>query len=210
MSQLNLTNDQRSVLNDVLEANQMITEFNSGSEPEDGDLTWVASAIGRGLRLVKHLDIQSQTLETIEILNQSKNQFLANLDWCDTLLLETNFQESIDEFEALLVNQETTSLELMTFMIELDRLVCALELTSEVDEISRLQQEALIQDIRILTEVHLDGSLKLASKAEKFISNQGVTGQWKTVWENFTTAEEKLERVLAVEKGYYSYCFLEK
>jgi hypothetical protein len=201
---IDLTEDQKLVLNDCHEAHIMIEKLKS-TEPDDGDITWIAASIGRGLRLVEHLNNQSELATTwllattIDLLKQAHQEFLQHVDWHDTLILETNFQDAMDEFEGLLANPDTSSLELMSMMIDLDRLVCALGIVHDVDEICQQQQYTLIRGIQILTEVYLDSSMKLASSAKNFIVNQGVKGDWGKVWENFIHAELKVN---ALEKVF--------
>jgi predicted ATPase len=198
MSQLNqntnLTSDQRLVIEDVLKADQMIRDIKAGTALEEGDLTWIASAIGRGLRLAKYLQQEIEE-STLEILHRSKDEFLSQLEWSEQLILETDFQEILDELEVVFANSESTPLELMTMMIEIDRLVCALNLTNPVDDASILQQQALIEQVQVFSETYLEGSAKLADKAGHFIKNQGVEGHWAQVWQNFVQAQTKLDEL---------------
>ena len=189
----NITPDQRFVFDELIEMLALMRAVDQGKELEVGDATDMAVALGRAQRLSTHLSHLSDELTYPSTLREATEIFTQHEEWREVALLETHFNDMVVAFTHALKDPDSSSLELMRLMIEVDRLICALSVLNrgQEDELS----DSMIHQLSVVTTVALEGTAKFSDRAQNFIHNQGPRGAWRAVWEQISRAGQRLEEL---------------
>ena len=185
---------QHLALEELTKAFSLLNSLEQDNEIEEGELSWALGALGRAIRLKTHLSHDDFPTDSIKLINQSLELFNKHEEWQDEFLLENQFSDFLDSFEEILQEDEITQLEIMHYMIEFDRIVCALQVPIESFRVhSQATLERLVDSVSLFVDLYPESFNKVSEKANNFILCHGEQGLWGAIWRKITETPERAE-----------------
>ena len=197
----NISSIQTLVFNELPEAFSILNTCDQDHELEEGELSWALGALGRAIRLETYLNQDIFPKESSELIQKSLELFKNNKEWQDEFLLENHFSEFLDSFEEILQEDESTAFEIMHYMIELDRLICALQIPIASFQVhNQPTTERLLDSVSLFVDLYPESFCKVSEKASNFIACHGVQDAWGKVWKQIIETSKRAEALAKLKR----------
>jgi hypothetical protein len=172
---------QQLVLEDLVEVNLSLKAIDQGQEAEVGELTWAASALGRALRVRDYLGDHPALEQYKQPLSQSLELLATHEEWQEELLLDLQYSPLLAQLAERLGDQESTEMEIMHLLLELDRAICVLRLPIIVSKLSSDSDSEIVQRASMYVDMYPEGCAKVSTRINNYMQCHGVKDRWGVV-----------------------------